>query len=255
MRQYRKIESAILTSARLSRVSDSAKWLFVLLLVAQDDEGKYPWTKPRINALIATTDWDISRTETLLSELSQSGITVLKDGFVFLRNGAEKNGTPSNSKKWVDLYPPMSELGTESEPSRNRVANDSIEKSRVDLDLDPPIVPLKKKNWEPPDFYVPLTKLPGYRETDHSKHADLLKIACVEAGVDVLQVVESFTTQYPVLRHQYGWHDPSAVLKGRVLAIQIQQALNGRRAVHGQLGRDSGPDIPEGYSRARYRRG
>jgi len=141
MRVWRKIESSIITSDRLSRVSDSAKWLFTLLLVAQDDEGKYPWTKPRRQALIATTLWDIETTDALLSELSQSGIVALKEGYIHLKNGASKNGTPANSSKYPVVYPPIADVGTESctqEYSEVRVEKN---KSREEEIKEPPIVP------------------------------------------------------------------------------------------------------------------
>lgn len=125
MREWRKLHYSIITSDRLSKVSDSAKWLFALLVVAQDDEGKYPWTPPRINALTAGTDWDRLATESALTQLRVAGVSELRDGYVWLHNGVEYNGTPHNSKSRPKLYPPVSELTTESQPSRERVATES----------------------------------------------------------------------------------------------------------------------------------
>ena len=134
MRTWRKIESSILTSGRLSRVSDSAKWLFTLLIVAQDDEGKYPHTEPRRKALTASTDWGSDVYDSLLSELRTEKIIELEDGFIHLESGAEKNGTPSNSKNYPVLYP-MPEPSTETEAYetvRGRVARVEKSKSRED---------------------------------------------------------------------------------------------------------------------------
>lgn len=131
MRTWRKLESGIITSERLAKVSDSAKWLFTLLIVAQDDEGKYPWTSTMIRSLTVTTDWDSHASDSLLSELTESGVAELRDGMVLLRNGAEKNGTPANSKKYAMIYPSGVEPYGESLTSRERVVDDSIDKSRV----------------------------------------------------------------------------------------------------------------------------
>jgi len=143
MRAWRKLESGIVTSERLSKVSDSAKWLFTLLLAAQDDEGKYPWTPTMIRSLTVTTTWGVPDCESLLSELRVANVAELREGFVVLRNGAEKNGTPANSKRWVMLYPatePISESNDESPLNRNRLTTESeptvqsrVEKSRVEL--------------------------------------------------------------------------------------------------------------------------
>lgn len=117
MRAWRKLESGIVTSERLASVSDSAKWLFTLLLVAQDDEGKYPWTPTMVRSLTVTTKWDAAGTESLLSELRVANVAELSEGMVTLRHGAEKNGTPPNSKKYV-LHPPCSTSSQAPAPGR-----------------------------------------------------------------------------------------------------------------------------------------
>jgi len=104
MRDWRKLHSSIIASERLGGLSDAAFRLFVLLVVAQDDEGKYPWTPTKVRSLCVGTDWDSYGSDTVLSELSQSGVAVLRDGFVYLTNGPELNGTPTNSKLWPHVY-------------------------------------------------------------------------------------------------------------------------------------------------------
>ena len=104
MRDWRKLHSSIIASERLGGLSDAAFRLFVLLVVAQDDEGKYPWTPTKVRSLCVGTNWDSYGSDTVLSELSQSGVAVLRDGFVYLTNGPELNGTPTNSKLWPHVY-------------------------------------------------------------------------------------------------------------------------------------------------------
>ena len=120
MRSWRKLESGIVTSDRLSKVSDSAKWLFALLVVAQDDEGKYPWTPIMVRSLTVGTSWDCATSDLLLNQLRVANVVEVRDGYVVLHRGAEKNGTPPNSKRYILLYPPVSELDCESLASRWR---------------------------------------------------------------------------------------------------------------------------------------
>jgi hypothetical protein len=104
MRDWRKLYASIIASERLGGMTDAAFRLFVLLVVAQDDEGKYPWTPTKIRSLCVGTNWDSYGSNTALSELSESGVAVLRDGFVYLTNGAALNGTPTNSRKWPLIY-------------------------------------------------------------------------------------------------------------------------------------------------------
>ena len=225
MRAWRKLESSVVTSERLSTVSDSAKWLFTLLLVAQDDEGEYPWTATMIRSLTVTTTWDSETCESLLSELRDAGVTELRDGSVVLRKGAEKNGTPANSKKYVMLYPLVSESYGESGASRERVDAESptIVQSRVDK------IRVDKKVWLPPDWFLPLTELSGYIQKNYSKKAKGIEAACMESKADPAEVIKGFAQQWPTLKLQYNWNDPVATLKGVPLEIAISKSKNGTR--------------------------
>ena len=82
-----------------------------------------------------------------------------------------------------------------------------------------------KKSWEPPEWFRPLTELPGYKQRDHSARAATLAAACSEAGADVTEVVADFAAYYRTARITNGWSDPVAVLNGRPLTIQISQVL------------------------------
>jgi len=176
VRAWRKIEQGIITSERLSRLSDSARWLFTLLLVAQDDEGKYPWTPTMVRALTVGTTWDVETSDALLSELRVANVAELRDGFAVLRNGAEKNGTPANSKKWIMLYPPISTPYDDSVPTQYRLSTDAaptvksrVEKSREEKSREEhkretkrlaPAQTEEKTAW--PDWYGKLRDIPGF---------------------------------------------------------------------------------------------
>ena len=161
MRQWRKLHQEIITSERLSKVNDSARWLFALLVVAQDDEGKYPWTSSRVNALTAATGWDRVGTDSALNQLCESGVTVLKDGFVYLVHGAEKNGVPANARKWPFHYPALSRASrdrdSESAPSRLRVGTESAPTSRSDL-IRSDLIRSDKSRGVLPSFIPPHNK-------------------------------------------------------------------------------------------------
>ena len=93
---------------------------------------------------------------------------------------------------------------------------------------------IKKEEWSSPKWFKPLEGLPGYKKSNHSKAAEVIRLACAEAGVDKAEVVQGFAEFYPTARYSYAWSDPVAALrKGKVLAIQIQQALTGQKSQRG----------------------
>ena len=97
-REWRKVYRSITSSDRLASVSDGAAWLYTLLLVSQDDEGRYPWTKAMVRTLTATRpDWSFDDTSTLLHELVDVELASIEDGLVELRRGTELNGLPRSA--------------------------------------------------------------------------------------------------------------------------------------------------------------
>jgi hypothetical protein len=172
MRAWRKIHSGIVASEKVARLSDSAKWLFTLLIVAQDDEAKYPWGATKIRALTVTTTWERVAAESLARELCDAGLAEMREGFIWVIGGTDKNGTPHNSAKHPMIYERLPEPYDESDASRERVASDSragesrVEKSRVEesrggapqqVSASPP---LEDEVW--PDWYATLYGIPGF---------------------------------------------------------------------------------------------
>jgi hypothetical protein len=99
MRDWRKVYRSITSSERLASVSDSAAWLYVLLLVNQDDDGCYPWTPAMVKALTATRDWSLDQATELLGELCGVGAADYTEDrrIVTLYQGALMNGVPRDS--------------------------------------------------------------------------------------------------------------------------------------------------------------
>lgn len=228
MRDWRKLYSSVIASERLGGISDKAFRLFALLVVAQDDEGKYPWTPTKVKALCIGTNWDSRGSDSALSELRERGVAQLRQGYVFLTNGAELNGTPANSKKWPFIYKDDIVTNSDSEPIQHPESSEAAptlreeeirgDKSRGEI----------RGEWAAPAWFEPLTQLPGYKKRDYTKTAASLEAACGDAGVSVVDVVKGFAEEYPVLRHQYAWGDPVAVLKGKPLLIAISRVKGGQ---------------------------
>ena len=137
MRQWRKLYEGIRSSNRIDGLDYEARWLYILLLSAQDDAGRYPWVKSRIKGLVAaTTDWDASRVRAACDSLAHAGLITVENDMVQIIGGAEKNGTPSNARGKAMLYdiPVCDSHATRSEahasPTRARVEKSREEKSR-----------------------------------------------------------------------------------------------------------------------------
>jgi len=99
MRDWRKLYSSIITSEKLASVSIDARWLWTLLMVAQDDEGKFPWTPAKVKGLIAGTPWTSEQAAALRTELAESGLCNDSASALLLEGGETLNGTPSNARR------------------------------------------------------------------------------------------------------------------------------------------------------------
>lgn len=90
----------------------------------------------------------------------------------------------------------------------------------------------KRPVWTPPDWFVPLTTLSGYKIKNHQKAADGIEAACKESSASVAEVVAGFAKQWPTLKVKYRWDDPIATLKGKPLEIAIDASR--RRGTDGK---------------------
>ena len=82
----------------------------------------------------------------------------------------------------------------------------------------------RRPSWDPPDWFAPLTELPGYRGGNHQIAADAIAAACTDLGVSAADVVVSFAGDWDRLRERYGKTDLVRFLSNNV-HIQIEKVL------------------------------
>ena len=100
----------------------------------------------------------------------------------------------------------------------------------------------KKPVWDPPEWFLPLTQLEGYKRGDHSKAAQIIRQACVNSTVDKDLVVSDFCQYWPTGKLVHGnWHTPVATLL-RTIDIQLSKTRNGSAQGRGSADSPSGPD-------------
>jgi hypothetical protein len=150
MREYRKLYASIVVSEKLANVSTDARWLWVLLVVSQDDEGKYPWTPVKIKALTVGTNWSNDEVQSLGSALAESQLIRIEDQWVYIVNGTEKNGQPSNARSLMAYDAVLTEswLSHGSVVAEYRVEKSRVEKSRVKPITDDFVIKMKERFTE-----------------------------------------------------------------------------------------------------------
>jgi hypothetical protein len=84
------LHQGIITSDKLGGTGDAAFRLFMYLVVAQDDDGNYPWTPIKRKALVIGTSWDDAKTVQLGNELVSSGVCEISAEMLSIVDGAEK---------------------------------------------------------------------------------------------------------------------------------------------------------------------
>ena len=232
-REWRKVYRSITSSDRLASVSDGAAWLYTLLLVSQDDEGRYPWTKAMVRTLTATRpDWSFDDTSTLLHELVDVELASIEDGLVELRRGTELNGLPRSAHERRQYQAPAVlrqgvTQGAAKVPLDIKQGSHGLEKEK--RESSPPAGAHRARTkgsqqaWESPDWFIPLTTLEGYRRGNHAAAAQRILQTCDAAGVDARAVVAGFAERFPIIKFSYGWTNPVATLKGTPLAIAIRE--------------------------------
>jgi hypothetical protein len=161
MRDYRKLYASIVVSEKLANVPMDARWLWVLLLVSQDDDGKYPWTPVKIKALTVGTNWSNEDVQNLAVVLTESQLIYKDNDWMYISKGIEKNGKPSNAKGLMvydsastefqlslDSASTQSELSPDSVSTEYRVEKSRVEKSRVKPITDDFVIKMKERFTE-----------------------------------------------------------------------------------------------------------
>lgn len=103
MRTWRKVYASLLDSDDVGDLSDGALNLFFLLIIAQDDEGAYPWTASKIKRLTVTREWTPDQTDAFLQEIIGAGIATRDGNYVVLSSGAALNGQLRSDRE-KDVY-------------------------------------------------------------------------------------------------------------------------------------------------------
>lgn len=93
---YRKVWRSIVASDKLAVVSFEARWLYVLLLVEQDDDGDYLWTPVFRRKVTVGTPWTDEQTTGYADELVDAGLCERNGNCIRIVGGPEKNGQLRN---------------------------------------------------------------------------------------------------------------------------------------------------------------
>tara|TARA_R110002012_G_scaffold59053_4_gene154146 strand:+ start:3826 stop:4767 length:942 start_codon:yes stop_codon:yes gene_type:complete len=107
MRPWRKLYASVLTSDKIDQVDDGSALLYMMLLTAQDDLGRYPWTPSMLRSLTLTRRWDLDQIDAFRDQLIDVGLidySLDPSPHVMIVNGAELNGQPHNYSR-ILLYP------------------------------------------------------------------------------------------------------------------------------------------------------
>jgi hypothetical protein len=130
MRDWRKLHAVVRESEKLAACTFEARWLWVLLLSAQDDSGRFPWTPAKVRGLTVGTDWSAESCLSHASVLAEHGLLHFTDeGFVELAKGEQYNGTPSNARNPLHYELEPRAVLTQPELSQDSVST-VLEESR-----------------------------------------------------------------------------------------------------------------------------
>lgn len=95
MRRWRKIWKNISVSDKIAQLSYEAKWLYILLVLYQDDRGLVAYSRSKIKSMVAgSTEWNLNDIQRFIAELDRSQLIVMNDTFIEIVGGSEKNGNP-----------------------------------------------------------------------------------------------------------------------------------------------------------------
>jgi hypothetical protein len=99
MRDWRKIYKGISVSDKIAKLSMDARWLFVLLILHQDDRGLYHWSRSKMKSLVAgSTEWSANDVQRLIAELENSQLIVSYNTYLEIIDGSDKNGNPYRNR-------------------------------------------------------------------------------------------------------------------------------------------------------------
>ena len=99
MRQWRKLNTEIISSGRVREIDFEQRWMLTLLLMGQDDDGYFEWEPAKVLPLVAgTTTWSLEKCEQLVGSLCDAGLLTRVECYVILYQGTKYNGQPRSDR-------------------------------------------------------------------------------------------------------------------------------------------------------------
>ena len=217
---WRKIYASVITSEKLSECSFEARWLWLLLCLNQDNEGKNWATAVKLKSLIVSTDWSVDYVlSTLMPELAQNQLATIDGNFINVVQGAKKNGTPPNARKSYIL--------TDDTPDAHRMRVARVEHVTSQKEKQK-----RNRNQETEILvdqrFAPLVPLKGYRKITPKSVQIILKTAEIE-NVLVEDLIKSFVAYWEIGRIRHNWKDPvaSMIKTLPIVVSKLKGELNG----------------------------
>ena len=215
---WRKIYASVITSEKLSECSFEARWLWLLLCLNQDNEGKNWATAVKLKSLIVSTDWSVDYVlSTLMPELAKNQLATIDGNFINVVQGAKKNGTPPNARKSYIL--------TDDTPDAHRMRVARVEHVTSQKEKE---IEIQKKILVDQRF-TPLVPLKGYRKITPKSVQIILKTAEIE-NVLVEDLINSFVAYWEIGRIRHNWKDPvaSMIKTLPIVVSKLKGELNGK---------------------------
>ena len=103
MRDWRKLHKNILTSKKIANISSDAFYLYIAIILHQDDRGLFPWDELKAQYLVVGRKWDLAFTHEKLKELEKNNL--IKNHKTYLEIINHKNTNPYKQRpgKFYDL--------------------------------------------------------------------------------------------------------------------------------------------------------
>ena len=100
MRKWRKLWKNISISDKVAALSYEARWLYVLLVLYQDDNGNCQYSRSKMKSIVAgSTEWSTNDIQRFLTELEGQILIVVNDTYISIIGGKEKNGNLYNDRE------------------------------------------------------------------------------------------------------------------------------------------------------------
>lgn len=228
----RILRDSIRTSASLAKLTAEEERHFYRLMVIADDFGRFD-ARPEVikGFCYPLLDGRVSIGEVVswTNRLAEGEVNILHlyevDGQFFgrFRNWDKYQRRRADTSKFPTppsddrICPPMT---TDAAVVENVVVIENGVEDEETGQVD-------KSSWSPPEFFIPLLELKGYKLKNYTKSAETFQGQCEEAGVSTAAAIKDFADFYRLNRIRYGWTNPVSAC-GRNLAKSIANVLKDR---------------------------